>query len=396
MMGGTLYVPGFKASAASAGIKGKGKKDLALFVSDLPATSAVVFTRNRVQAAPILWARENCRLSRVRAILVNAGNANACTGLEGQRAVGEVVDLLSSFTGIKREEILPCSTGVIGVPFPVGKVLKVMGSLVEGLSPVGFRDAAEAIMTTDSFPKAVRKTFVSGGKRYVLLGLAKGAGMIAPNMGTMLSYVFTDVKVSALDLRSILKKCVDGTFNRIIVDGDTSTNDTVAIMANGFASDAYLDDDGLEVFQETLFSLMEKLALKIVSDGEGATRVVKVTVCGADSDRAAEKIARTIGTSLLVKTAIFGADFNWGRVVAAAGRAGVDVDPEELVVYYDGVRVFGPGLVPDTEGAKRGRRVVRNRFYEITVKVGMGSGEYYVFTSDLTHDYVTLNSEYTT
>ncbi|RMG59374.1 MAG: bifunctional glutamate N-acetyltransferase/amino-acid acetyltransferase ArgJ [Deltaproteobacteria bacterium] len=393
---GRWRVAGFRAAGVSCGIKGKGEKDLALFVSDLPAVSSVVFTRNLVQAAPLIWAKERARLSGIRCIVVNSGNANACTGPEGIRSVSRVVGEVSRVTGIEVEKILPSSTGVIGVPLPAERLLRAVPRLVKALSEDGFEEAASAIMTTDAYPKLTRRVIRVGGEKITLLGVAKGAGMIAPNMGTMLAYVFTDARLTAGDLRRIHRRCVEETFNRIIVDGDTSTNDTAAVVANGASAARTLSGEDLRDFELCLRELMEELALKIVSDGEGATRVVRISVEGTSTDREAERVARSVGTSLLVKTAVFGADFNWGRIVAAAGRSGVRFDPEKMEVFFDGARVFGPGLVPDPAGAAKGKRVVKKKFYEVRVRVGKGKGQYHVYTSDLTLDYVKLNSEYTT
>jgi glutamate N-acetyltransferase/amino-acid N-acetyltransferase len=397
-MGGSLKtsVPGYKAASVSAGLRKGGEKDLAIFFSQLPAVSSVVFTRNRVRAAPIIWAKTLGSLRNLRGVLVNSGNANACTGDSGVKVVHDISREVSRQLNLTEGEILISSTGVIGVPLPHRRVIGNLENLCARLSSSGFPDAAKAMMTTDRYEKMHGETFRTAGKTITIFGVAKGAGMISPNMGTMLAYLFTDCKLAPKKLESIFKRTVDRTFNRIIVDGDMSTNDTAAVFANGATLARPLRDGELERFEEKIYRVMKELALKIVADGEGATRVVKINVRGAGSAGNAEKVARAVGNSLLVKTAIFGADLNWGRIVAAAGRAGVPMEPQEIEVYVGGVRVFGPDMEQVKRGIKKAREKVKKNSYDVTLVLGKEGGEYFVYTSDLTQEYVSINSEYTT
>lgn len=397
-MGGSAQacVPGFKAASVSCGLKKDGGEDLAIFVSRLPTVSSVVFTKNRVRAAPIIWTETHASMRDLHGVLVNSGNANACTGDAGVAAVGEIAREVSRRLSLPEGKILISSTGVIGVPLPRGRIIGKLGNLCAALSSSGFSGAAKAMMTTDRYEKVCRETFSAGGKTITICGVAKGAGMISPGMGTMLAYLFTDCRLPQRKLDSIFRRGVDKTFNRIIVDGDMSTNDTAAVFANGATLARPLKGVELDRFERKMATVMSELALKIVADGEGATRTVKIDVRGAGSRGNAEKVARAVGTSLLVKTAIFGADLNWGRIVAAAGRAGVQFDPRGIVVYIGEVRVFGPGMERVSGGIRKAREKVKRDSYDITLDLGGGKGDYFVITSDLTYDYVRLNSEYTT
>lgn len=389
-------VPGFKAASVCAGLRKGTRDDLAIFFSLLPAVSSVVFTKNRFRAAPIVWAEKRISLKDLRGVLVNAGNANACTGDAGLKVVEEISREVSRQLNLPEGKILVSSTGVIGVPLPHKKILRKLKNLCGNLSRDGFHNAARAMMTTDRCEKMHREAFRVGEKTITIFGVAKGAGMISPNMGTMLAYLFTDCWMASRTLDSLFKRSVERTFNRIIVDGDTSTNDTAAVFANGATLSRPLRDREIARFEEHLFKVMKGLALKIVSDGEGATRVVKIIVKGAKTTGQAEKVARAVGTSPLVKTAIFGADLNWGRIVAAAGRAGVPIEPKSVEVHVDGLRVFGPRMERESRSLGKARERVKKDFYEITIVLGKGPGGYYVYTSDLTYEYVSINSEYTT
>lgn len=393
---GEVVVPGFRGGGAACGIKKSGKLDLALVVSDRPCVSDVVFTGNRVVAAPVAWGRALRSRSALRGVLVNSGNANACTGKEGDRAVRQAAAAACGALGLPSGSLLVSSTGVIGVPLPASKLLASLPRLCAALSAGGIRRAGDAILTTDAYPKRGARRIRVRGRTVTLGGIAKGAGMIAPNMGTMLAYVFTDAALRPADLRGVFRPAVEKTFNRIVVDGDMSTNDTAAIFANGACGLAPLSGDGLEAFAGALHSLLLDLALMIVRDGEGATRVVRVRVTGARSDRDAERAARAVAASPLVKTAVFGADLNWGRVVAAVGRSGARIDPQRMEVWYAGERVLGRGMEIDRAAERRAARKIRREAYGIDVRLGLGAGSSFVYFSDLTDGYVRVNAGYRT
>ena len=389
-----MVVPGFRAAGTSCGIKKTGKPDLALVVSGRPCVSAVVFTRNKVAAAPVLWGKANRGRGRLRGIVVNSGNANACTGEAGMRAVRETSRAACEALGLPKDSLLVGSTGVIGVPLPVGKIAAALPGLALRLSPKGIPEAGEAIRTTDAFPKRGVRRIRIGGRTVTLAGIAKGAGMIAPNMGTMLAYVFTDATLRPQDARRLLRESVDATFNRIVVDGDMSTNDTAALFANGACGLPLLSGAGLAAFGEALRSLLLDLALMIVRDGEGATRVVRIEVTGARSDAQADRAARAVASSPLVKTAVHGADLNWGRVIAVLGRAGIAVDPMKVEMRFAGVPLLRRGMRPDPAGERLAAPRIRKDAYAISVDLGLGRGSGYVYFSDLTEEYVRINSGY--
>ncbi|MDA8123212.1 MAG: bifunctional glutamate N-acetyltransferase/amino-acid acetyltransferase ArgJ [Deltaproteobacteria bacterium] len=392
----TILVQGFRGAGAACGIKKAGKADLALVVSETPCVSDVVFTRNRIFAAPVAWGKALRNRSALRGVIVNSGNANACTGKEGLSAVRTTSEAACAALGLPRDSLLVSSTGVIGVPLPAGKIVAALPRLCASLSAGGIARAGDAILTTDAWPKrGIRKVKVRG-KTVTLGGIAKGAGMIAPNMGTMLAYVFTDAALRPADLRKAFRGAVDLSFNRIVVDGDTSTNDTAAVFANGACGLPPLSGKDLSAFSEALRSLLLDLALMIVRDGEGATKVVRVAVTGAASARDAEKGARAVATSPLVKTAVFGADPNWGRVVAAVGRAGIRVDPSRVELTFAGEKVLRRGLRIDRAAERRAAPKIRKDAYGIEVDLGLGKGSHHLYFSDLNHDYIRINAGYRT
>lgn len=391
-----MTVPGFRGGGLWCGIKRKGKPDLAIVVSDRPCTSDVLFTRNRVSAAPVEWGRGLRTRGALRGVIANSGNANACTGKEGLAAVRGISAKTCAVLGLPGDSLLVSSTGVIGVPLPAEKILAAIPSLCASLTEAGINRAGDAILTTDAFPKSgVRKVRVRGG-RVTLGGIAKGAGMVAPGMGTVLVYVFTDAAVRSPDLRKAFRKAVGLSFNRIVVDGDMSTNDTAAVFANGACGLPSLSGKDLAAFSEALRQLLLDLALMIVRDGEGATRVVRITVTGARTDHEAETAARAVATSPLVKTAVFGADINWGRVIAAVGRSGIVMDPNRTEVSFAGEKILRRGMAVDREAERRATPKIRKRAYGIDVDLGLGKGSYYVWFSDLGHDYIRINAGYRT
>ena len=390
----TYQCNGFRAAGVAAGLKKNGRDDLGLIVSAVPATAAGVFTRNQVQAAPVLLDRERIHSGVCQAILVNSGNANCCTGEQGMQDAREMARIAAAALNIPEESVLVASTGVIGQLLPVGKIRQAMPALVQSLRPDGFQLLAEAIMTTDTVPKLVSRTGMLDGKTFTITGTAKGAGMIAPNMATMLCFVCTDVGATADHLHDSLLASVQQSFNRITIDGDTSTNDTALILANGLSGARIQSPADLAIFQDVLNDVLVTLAKMLVKDGEGATKLVEIIVRGAATDADARKIADTVAGSNLVKTAIFGEDANWGRILAAAGRAGVPFDPEKMDIYFNDVLMFsegsGRGLVVEDEVTK----VLKLSEFAITIDLHSGDCRTSVWTCDFSVDYVRINADY--
>ncbi len=389
-------VPGFRASGIAAGIKKTDQKDLALIYSASPAVAAGVFTSNRVKAAPVLLSRERIKSGRARAVLINSGSANACTGKKGLADARRLSKILSTRLHIEEKEVLLASTGVIGKPLPMPVIEKSLPLLVSSCSVDGLEDAARAIMTTDTHPKAgiIRKQI--NGKDITLAGFAKGAGMISPKMATLLSFVLTDAAISPGALKRCLREGVEESFNRITVDGDMSTNDTLLVLANGQAGNAPIlsDTPAYRQFSLHLGSLLFDLARLIVQDGEGATKVVKVIVEQARSAAEAEKVARAVANSPLVKTAFFGEDANWGRIICAAGYSGVAIDPDRVDVFFDEVDIArrGQGTGPKKEAKAAG--IMKNSEYNVRLILHQGTGSAFLLTSDFSYDYVKINASY--
>lgn len=391
-----FQVPGFLAAGMAAGIKKTRAKDFALLFSEDPATAAGVFTTNRVKAAPVLISRERLKSGRGRAILVNSGCANACTG-KGGMADGESLSLrIASSLKIDPREVLLASTGVIGKPLPLEVMENALPSLVASLSSQGLADAALAIMTTDTKPKAVISRGRVNGEEVTLAGIAKGAGMISPRMATLLVFVLTDACISAGALRKALKEGVQGSFNRITVDGDMSTNDTLLILANGRAKNREIlpGTSGFKKFSVLLDGLLLALAKKTVADGEGVTKVVQVGVEGARTASEAEKVVRAVANSPLVKTAFFGEDANWGRILCAAGYSGAPLDPDRVDIFFDDVQVVrqGQGVGPETEAPSTA--VMKKGEYTVRINLHRGKKRAFLFTTDFSFDYVKINASY--
>ena len=385
---------GFRASSAQAGFKAPNRYDLGLIVSDRPAQVAALFTTNVFCAAPVQVCREVVRERGVaRAVVANSGQANACTGEEGLANCRETRRLVAEITGIAPEEVLTLSTGVIGAQLRMDRWRAAMPELKANL---GTRDAegfTRAFMTTDAFPKyAVREVTLSGGT-VRLAGMAKGAGMICPNMATMLSVVLCDAEVEGAVWQAMFGRAVNATFNRVSVDGDTSTNDTVLGLANG-ASGVTASGDDAATLETALTDILGQLAYMLVKDGEGATKVMHIRVEGAASEAEAETIARTVGHSQLVKTAIYGKDANWGRIVAAVGRSGATVRPDALVLTLCGIERFRNGQPVNDDAEDRLYELLQGNDVDIHISLGVGQGAYTLLASDLSHDYVTLNSDY--
>lgn len=394
-----MIIKGFSFSAVAAGIKYADRLDLGLIYADAPAVTAGVFTTNQVKAAPVLLDLERLKEGRCQAVLVNSGSANACTGEQGMKAAVETSKAAAAALDISEEMVQLASTGVIGSQLDVEVFKNHMTPLVDGLAPGNFEEVAKAIMTTDTVSKTVYRTEKIGGKDVRFMGMAKGSGMIMPNMATMLSFVVTDARISFTELNRSLKSSVEPTFNRITVDGDTSTNDMVLVMANGAARNPWIDDPAYEqyhLFQNALESILKELALKIVRDGEGATKCITIRVCGARTDGEAESMARTVANSNLVKTAFFGEDANWGRIIAAMGRSGVKFNPNKVdIAFGDTVIVMsGRGLGEKAESAAS--KLIKEKSFAVCIDLKDGSGCEEIYTCDLSVDYVKINADYRT
>jgi glutamate N-acetyltransferase / amino-acid N-acetyltransferase len=386
---------GFRFAAVKAGIKASGRPDVALIEASAGATAAAMFTRNRVAAAPVVVGRRNLVASRgkLRAIIVNAGNANCATGADGMRAAVKTCNALASLLGVKPEHILPSSTGIIGVPLPLDKLITSLPRVLAARSDGVVLDVAHAIMTTDTRPKLASASIRAGKHTASVLGVAKGAGMIHPDMATMLVYILTDAVASPALLRRVLRRAAAQTFNCISIDGDTSTNDTAVLMASGASGVNAAAHEAR--FEAAVTSVCESLSEQIVGDGEGVTHRITLRVEGAASKSAAARIARTIAQSLLVKTAWAGADPNWGRVLAAAGRAGVAIDPNNVDIWIGKQKVCARGGAIAFD-ARKAHHDMSVPAYEIRVRVGNGPGESRILTADLTAEYVHINADYST
>lgn len=391
-----MKIKDFAYSAVEAGIRQQGRLDLGLIFSRVPAIAAGLFTTNKVKAAPVLIDMDRMRTGRAQAILVNSGIANACTSTQGMDAALEIGVLAARALDVEEDMVQLSSTGVIGEQLDVSRFEKAMPSLVAGLADDGYDKVARAIMTTDTVPKTAGREIEIDGRVVKLFGMAKGSGMIMPNMATMLSFVMTDAVVFHPLLQEMLKKSVDKSFNRITVDGDTSTNDMVLVLANGAAGNSELRPDSVDtvLFQEALDDLLKNLALQIVADGEGANKLVTIRVVGAATDSEAEMAARTIANSPLVKTAFFGEDPNWGRIIGALGRSGAGFDQEKVDILFDDVRMVENGLGLWREAEKQAAAVLKNDRFTVTVDLKGGNGAAEFYTCDFSVDYVRINADY--
>lgn len=396
--GGVTAPLGFSAAAARGSIKpGARRDDLALVWSDRPAVAAGVFTTNKVQAAPVVWSRKVVAGgSKVRGVLLNSGNANACTGPEGDRATRESAAALARLLGARPKDLLVASTGVIGVPFPSGRLIAGLPSLaadLDGNARAGAR-AARAIMTTDTVPKQHAVTVQCGGRVYRVGGMAKGAGMIHPDMATMLAVIATDAPLTRAAARRLLRSAADDSFNALTIDGDTSTNDCVFLLANG-AAGGRVSGTAEAAIGAAMTAVSRALAEAIARDAEGAEKILVVRVTGARGNGQARAIARTIASSMLVKTAVHGGDPNWGRVLAAAGRSGARIDPKSLDLRIGGHLVARGGCAHPA-GERGAARHLRGRKIAMDLRVGDGAGASTAFGSDLSADYVRINAHYRT
>jgi glutamate N-acetyltransferase/amino-acid N-acetyltransferase len=393
---------GFLASGVHVGIrKNKEKKDLALIWSEVPCVAAAVYTTNRVKGQTLIVTQEHLADGRAQAIIVNSGNANTCTGEEGLKAARRMAELVSQYLPVKTEDVVVASTGVIGQQLDVSVIETGMPDLVKGLSRGGSIDAREAIMTTDTMKKEIAVIEELDGVPVTIGAMAKGSGMIHPNMATMLCFITTDCAIAEPLLRKALKEVVHVSFNRVSVDGDTSTNDMVVVLANGKANNAFIDkeDDNYSDFRDALQFVCVELAKMVARDGEGATRLIECTVGGAASEEQAESFAKGIITSSLVKTAMFGADANWGRILCAMGYTRSDFDPDKVDISFESPRGYievckaGAPLPFSEEKAKK---ILNNQEVEIIVDLHLGEAEATAWGCDLSYEYVRINGDYRT
>jgi len=404
--GGITAPKGFLANGIYCGIKKKAsaslfehKKDLSLIFSELPAKALGVFTSNKMQAAPVKVTKKHLKKRCAQAIIANSGNANCFSGAQDEADAVSMARYTAAALNIKAQDVLICSTGVIGRPLEINKIILGLPDLVEGLNTNGSLDAASGIMTTDKGPKELAVRFKAGKNTVTVGGIAKGAGMVSPDMATMLAFITTDANITQPALEKAFKAAVDETFNSITVDGDMSTNDTVLIMANGAAGNKSISTkqkDIFEKFQSALIHVMNYLAEEIVRDGEGATKLVEVTVKGAKSKQDAGIMARLISNSTLVKTAMYGNDPNFGRIIASLGSAGVKIMPEKVDISINKYKVFKKGRPDRGINPEQLKNDLKKDTVTIDVNLNMGSGQAKIKTCDLTIDYVNLNAKYTT
>lgn len=394
MVTGITAPKGFKSAGIHCGIK-KSKKDLALIYSELPATAAGVFTTNKVLAAPVLVCKEFLNSSdSFHAIIINSGNANACTGKLGLENAYKMADETAKRLKIKSNQVFVSSTGVIGEQLPMDKIIKGINHIVDSIEDGNDLATAQAIMTTDTFPKLFNKTFLIDGKEVSIGGIAKGSGMIHPNMATMLAFITTDAKIEKLTLQKLLKNVTDLTFNKIVVDGDTSTNDMVLMLANGASNVEIIDEtENYKIFEKNLYELLKKLSIDIVKDGEGATKLVEINVEGALSDTDADKAARQIALSPLVKTAIHGEDANWGRIIAAVGYSGIEFNPDLFELEINEVPILKQNYEV-TLPNELANQTLKSSEVKIRVNLNAGNGKATIWTCDFSEEYVKINGSY--
>ncbi len=393
-------VPGVRLATAAAGIRYAGRTDVLLALFDRGTTVAGVFTRSKCPSAPVDWCRARMRRGAARVLVVNSGNANAFTGKSGRAATELTAELAASAAGCEPGDVLLASTGVIGEPLDAMKFADVIDRLVEDAAPSGWDQAAQAIMTTDTFAKGAAAVVRLGASAVTICGIAKGAGMIAPDMGTMLSFVFTDAPIAPAVLRGLLRQGVEDTFNAVTIDGDTSTSDTLLVFATGAAAArgvakiTSMTDQRLAAFRKGFGAVLANLAEQVARDGEGARKLVEIIVEGASSKRSARRIALSIANSPLVKTAIAGEDANWGRVVMAVGKAGEPADRDRLSIWFNGIRVAHKGERDPTYDEAAVSAAMKKPEITLKVGLGLGKGRDRVLTCDLTKEYVAINGDY--
>ncbi|CAO3355297.1 bifunctional glutamate N-acetyltransferase/amino-acid acetyltransferase ArgJ [Azospirillum palustre] len=392
-------IAGVRIATANSGIRYKGRDDLLLAVLDPGTSVAGVLTRSLTCSAPVIWCRDSLPKGQARAVVVNAGNANAFTGKAGDATVQATVDAAAELAGCAPDEVYIASTGVIGIPLAADAIGKCLAPMAPGLAAdsAAWEKAARAIMTTDTFPKGSVRTARIGGTTVTIAGFAKGSGMIAPDMATMLGFVFTDAAIAATALQDMLSEFTERTFNAVTVDGDTSTSDTLLLFATGKAGNAPVasaDAAELAEFRAALEDLLLDLALQVVRDGEGATKFIAITVRGADSDAAAKRIGMTVANSPLVKTAVAGEDANWGRIVAAIGRAGERADRDLIKITVGGTLICAEGMEVPGYDETPVTAHMKGKEVDIDIDLGLGKGTAKVWTCDLTHGYIDINGSY--
>ncbi|MEW6410261.1 MAG: bifunctional ornithine acetyltransferase/N-acetylglutamate synthase [Nitrospirota bacterium] len=421
-------IKGFKASGIFSGIKRQKRKDLALIFSEVESSAAGMFTTNKIKAAPVRLCIERIKSGKGQAIVANSGNANACTGIQGYRDAIEMSRIAAENLGINRGGVYVSSTGVIGKPLPMEKIEAGIKKAVKKLSPEGFSDAAEAITTTDTFPKLAFEEVIIGGERVSILGIAKGSGMIHPKfalnpvsgacpdpefdpeldsgqgsgvsgMATMLSFILSDAAIDATSLSYALKNAVESSFNKITVDGETSTNDTVIALSNGIAKNRPINQiftEEFSLFQSALNNVTQSLARMLVKDGEGATRFIEILVDGASTLEDAENIAFSIANSPLVKTAFYGGDVNWGRIMVAIGNSGVDVYEERIDISFDDLKVVECGVRVSAFAEVEASKILKKERFRVTVDLNIGNSSVNIWTTDMSPDYIKMNASYRT
>jgi glutamate N-acetyltransferase/amino-acid N-acetyltransferase len=390
-------IEGVRLGSVEAGIKYKNRKDLTAIIFDGPTTVAGVFTRSKCSSAPVDWCRKQLEKGKARCVVVNSGNSNAFTGKKGVESVKLTAEAASEAFGCRKSEVFIASTGVIGEPLNVSGFAAHLKTVAASAREDGWADTARAIMTTDTYPKLATRSFEADGRTFIINGIAKGAGMIAPDMATMLSFVVTDLPVAAPLLQKLLSKAAGPTFNAITVDSDTSTSDTLMLFSAWAKGAKPLKDEKdprVATFRRALQEVLHELAMLVVRDGEGATKHVEVTVTGATSARSAKRIALSIANSPLVKTAIAGEDANWGRVVMAVGKAGEPADRDRLSIWFGDVRVAHAGARDPGYSEEAASRVMQGEYVPIRVDLGLGKAQARVWTCDLTSEYVAINGDY--
>ena len=385
---------GFKFAGVASGLKKNGKQDLGLIYSEKPANVAGVFTRNEIKAAPVILDMQRLAAGSCQAVIANSGNANCCTGEKGMQDAVSMARCTAKALALPEEQVLVASTGVIGEPLDTDKIQAAVPDLVDALDPDRISDFAQAIMTTDTVPKVVSQRGNLDGKSFTVTGIAKGAGMIRPDMATLLCFVITDAACPSDLLHQMLLKSIDHTLNHITVDGDTSTNDTALLMANGLSGAVINSNNQRDRFQQILDDVLMTLGKQLVKDAEGATKLVEIAVKGAQTDTDAYRIADTVAHSNLLKTALFGEDANWGRILAAAGRAGVPIRPDVIDVYFADVLMVKNGMGCGKKAEVDATQVLKQSEYTITIDLNAGKGVASVFTCDFSIDYVKINADY--
>ncbi|MEK1886777.1 MAG: bifunctional glutamate N-acetyltransferase/amino-acid acetyltransferase ArgJ [Phyllobacterium sp.] len=393
-------IHGARIATAEAGIKYKGRTDVLMIVFDKPAAVAGVFTKSKCPSAAVDFCRDSLEGGKARAVVVNSGNANAFTGKKGRESTRLTAAAAAKAVGCKPGEVFLASTGVIGEPLDAGKFSHLLGDMTKKAVPGYWQEAASAIMTTDTFPKVATETVLLGGVPVTINGIAKGAGMIAPDMATMLSFVATDAPIESDVLQKLLSKSVGKSFNSVTVDSDTSTSDTLLLFATGSAAERGAErvtkakDKRLKDFSKALDRVLRNLALQVVRDGEGARKMLEITVTGATSDRSAKRIGLSIANSPLVKTAAAGEDANWGRIVMAVGKAGEPADRDRLAIWFGDIRVARDGERDPDYSEEATSAYMKNEDIKIRVDIGLGKGKATVWTCDLTKEYVAINGDY--